>query len=119
MIRTLLGMKSTVNKVTDLRPYVRPHPWLIGVSALAVGFVAGAVSGLIRRRIGQTPNMNAQENGRTEYPVHEEWAPRKSFLYTTVGPLLAAIVQILLKNSTSQSVYPAFPPRVEAFPRSD
>ena len=119
MIRTLLGMKSTVSKVADLRPYFRPHPWLVGVSALAVGFVAGAVSGLIRRRITQTANVNTQSNGHLHYGQQNEAVPKRSFLFTTAIPLLAALVQILVKNSTSQSVVPAFHPRAEGLSRSD
>lgn len=119
MIRTLEGMKATAAKVTDLRPYVRPHPWLISVSALAAGFVAGAVLGLVRRRMAQTPKVNAQANGRIGYTQQQEAAPKKSFWFAIAGPLLAAIVQTVVKNSMTESVFPAVPRREEGLSRDD
>jgi len=119
MIRTLQGMKATVGKVTDLRPYVRPHPWLVGVSALAAGFVACAVLDLIRRRIAKMPKVNAQTNGRADCPGQNKASPRRSFLYATAGPLLVAIVQTLIKSSTPKSVFPAVPKRDEGRSRDD
>ena len=121
MIRTLQGMKATAGKVTDLRPYVRPRPLLVGVSALAVGFVLGAVMGVMRRRMVKTPKVNAQANGRAAYayPERNKAAPKKSFLSAIAGPLLAAIVQTVVKNSMAERASPAVPRRDEGLSRDD
>lgn len=121
MIRTLENMKTTAGEVTDLRPFVRPRPLLVGVSALAVGFVVGAVMGLMRRRMVKTPKVNAQANGRAAYAYSErsKAAPKRSFLFAIAGPLLAAIVQMVVKNSMAESVLPAVPRRNEGPLRDD
>jgi len=121
MIRTLQGMRATAVKVTDLRPYIRPHPWLLGVSALAVGFVVGAVMGLVNRSTAKTPKVNAQANGRAAHanPARKEAALKKSYLFAIAGPLLAAVVQTVVKNSMAESVSPAVPRRDEGLSRDD
>jgi hypothetical protein len=121
MIRTLESMKATVGEVTDLRPFVRPRPLLVGVSALAVGFVVGTVMGLMRRRMVKTPMVYARANGRAAYayPERNKAAPKKSFLFAIAGPLLAAIVQMVVKNSMAESVYTAVPRRDEGLSRDD
>ena len=121
MIRTLQGMKATVGKATDLRPYVRPRPWLVGVSALAVGFVVGAAMGLMRRRVAKAPKGNARSNGRAAYalPDRKKAAPKRSFLFAIAGPLLAAIVQTVVRNSMSESASPAIPGRGIGLSRDD
>ena len=107
LIRTLYGMKATTAMVADLRPYIRPHPWLIGVSALAVGCVAGAIMGVVRRHKGTLSNMKAPANGRSAYPGRQTGASKKSLVFAMIGPLLAAIVQTVAARSMTETAYPA------------
>lgn len=121
MSRTLQDMKATVGKVTDLRPYVRPRPLVVGLTALAAGFVMGAVMGLLRRRVAKAPKGNARSNGRDAHalPDRDKAVPEKSFLFAIAGPLLVAIVQTMVKSSMAERVIPAVPRRDDGLSRND
>src|SRR4029453_2459975 len=92
MIQTLLHMKETLSKVADVRRITKQHPWLLLGSAVAAGFVTGAVltpsprnkrkGGRSNREAASGPSCQGQETPQT----------KKSLLFTTLGRALAGLL---------------------------
>lgn len=93
MNQTLHDMKETVNGMVDVRSCMKQHPWLITASAAAVGFVTGAAL---------TPNSKAEVQPSDQ----EQETPRtkKSFLFSTLGTVLAGILKMAMETLITSAV---------------
>jgi hypothetical protein len=122
MIHTLRDIKESLGKVADVRVCAQQHPWLVIGSAVAAGFVAGAVvTPAPQRKVKKTrasshaasqPSCQGQETPRT----------KKSFLFSTfstAGTFLAGILRTVVEASIAAAVVAKDPPPGETLAPHD
>ena len=111
MLQTLHDMKETVKRVADLRSCARQHPWLVTGSAVAVGFVTGAVLTPSPQETGKQPRAKSEENRQQSCQEREAPRTKKSFLIATAGTLLAGVVRAVIQNSIAAAAVAKAPPQ--------
>ena len=98
MIRSLHDMKETLTKAADVRSIAKQHPWLVMTSAVAAGFVTGAMLTPSPRK----KRAKTQANSPRELPptCQGQYAPqtKNAFLLSTIGTFLASIVQTVVRG---------------------
>ena len=109
MSRTLQNMKKTLKGMVDVRAHVRKHPWVAVGSAIAAGFITGAVLTKTNSEAEPQPSDREQHAPQT----------KKSFLFATVGTILASILRTVIQSSIASAVATKEQPRVETPPSSD
>ena len=107
MSQTLQELKHTLARATDVRTCTRRHPWIVTGSAIAAGFVAGAV--LLNRRTasGEKVPVPTEEGTPSEPAAHEPFPQRPGFVRSAVGTALTGIVQTLLQSFIAAAVVAA------------
>ncbi len=113
MLQTLYDMKDTLERVASLRYCARQHPWLVTGSAVAVGFVTGAVLTPSPQETGEKPRANSEEGRRPSCQEREAPRTKKSFLLATMGTLLAGMVRTVVQNSILAAAVAKAPARAE------
>lgn len=99
--RRLCDMKETLTKLTGVRSCAARHPWILTGSAVAAGFLAGAVlTPSASERIGGTRKTPSDSEAEASPARQEQETPRttKSFLFSLAGTVLAAVLQPLLQS---------------------
>jgi ElaB/YqjD/DUF883 family membrane-anchored ribosome-binding protein len=113
MLQTLYDMKETVKRVADLRSCAREHPWLVTGSAVAVGFVTGAVLTPSPQKTGEPSRAKSEKERQPSCQEREDPRTKKSFLIATAGTLLAGVVRTVVQNSIAAAAVAKAPPRCE------
>jgi len=113
MRQTLHDMKVILERVADLRLYARQHPWLVTGSAVAVGFVTGAVLTPSPQKTGEQSRAKSEEKRQPSCQEREVPRTKKSFLIATAGTLLAGVVRTVIQNSIAAASVAKAPPRGE------
>lgn len=98
MMQTLLEMKQTLTKGADLRTCARQHPWIAAGSAIAAGFVAGALLPKSRATAGERNPPRTDADAPAESTAHDPCGAQPGFLLTTLGTALTGIVQTLFQG---------------------
>lgn len=104
MMQTMQEMKATLAKAIDVRTCARQHPWIATGSAVAAGFVAGAVLLRPRSTSGERsparPDAGAQPDSTGDDPA----CAKTGFLLATLGTALTGVVQTLLQSFITAAV---------------
>jgi hypothetical protein len=104
MMQTVEEMKQTLVKTADVRTCARLHPWIATGSAVAAGFVAGAVVSS-PRSVSDERSPAAMDAGAPPDSTGKEPARAKSgFLRATLGTALTGILQTLLQSVIAAAV---------------
>ncbi len=105
--RKLRDMKETLTKMAGVRSCAARHPWILTGSAVAVGVVAGAMlTPCARRRIRRKRKRPSGSAAEAPPARREQEMPRttKSFLFSTAGTVLAAVLRPLLQSWFASAV---------------
>jgi hypothetical protein len=113
MLETLHDMKETLKRVADLRSCAREHPWLVTGSAVAVGFVTGAVLTPSPQKTGEPSRAKSEEERQPSCQEREAPRTKKSFLIATAETLLASVVRTVVQNSIAAAAVAKAPPQGE------
>jgi hypothetical protein len=103
-MQTVHEMRQTVAKAADVRTCAREHPWITTGSAVASGFVAGAVLSSPRSTSGEKSSEGAEAGAPLASNGHEQARPKSAFLRSTLGTALSGIVQTLLQSVIAAAV---------------
>ena len=112
MTATLHDMKDTLTRVADVRSSAKQHPWLAVGSAVAAGFVTGAVLRPAQRMAVKTTGASADAESQPSCHSPES-PPAKSLLYSTAVTVLAGILQTVVKNLIAAPAVAPDQPQVE------
>jgi hypothetical protein len=104
MKRTVEEMKQTLVKAADVRTCARLHPWIATGSAVAAGFVAGAVLSSPRSASGGRSPAATDAGAASDSTAKEPGRAKTGFLRATLGTALTGIVQTLLQSFISAAV---------------
>jgi hypothetical protein len=103
-MQTAHEMRQTVAQAADVRTCASQHPWITTGSAVASGFVAGAVLSSPRTTSGENPPEGTDAGAPPASNGHEQAEPKAGFLWATLGTALTGIVQTLLQNLIAAAV---------------
>lgn len=103
-VQTVHEMRQTVAKAVDVRACASQHPWITTGSAVATGFVAGAILSSPRWTFGENPPERAEAGAPPASNGHEQVRAKSGLLQATLGTALSGIVQTLLQNFIAAAV---------------
>jgi len=108
MIQALHEVKQTAMRVADVRACARQHPWLVAGSAVAAGFIAGAlITPASRKQIGTVSPHSESIPG----PGDHEQAPQptaKSSWSSAVGTALTSVAITVLQGALTAAAVSLF-----------
>jgi ElaB/YqjD/DUF883 family membrane-anchored ribosome-binding protein len=104
MVQTVSEMKRTLSKLTDVRTCARRHPWIATGSAVAAGFVAGAI--LPGRRSTSAEKIPAKANAVAppDSNGHDPLRAKPSLMMSTLGTVLTSVVKTLLQSFIATAI---------------
>jgi len=97
-------IQKTLAKAADVRTCASQHPWITTGSAVASGFVAGAVLSSPRSTSGEKSLERAEAGAPAVSNGHEQARAKAGLLQATLGTALSGIVQTLLQNFIAAAV---------------
>jgi hypothetical protein len=103
-MQTAHEMQQTVAQAADLRTCASRHPWITTGSAVASGFVAGAVLSSPRTTSGEKTPDRTDAGAPPASNGHEQARAYSGLLRATLGTALTGIVQTLLQNFIAAAV---------------
>ncbi len=103
-VQTVHEMRQTMANAADVRTCVSQHPWITAGSAVASGFVAGAVLSSPRSTSGERSQEEPDAGASAGSNGHERARPKSGLLQATLGTALIGIVQTLLQNFIAAAV---------------
>jgi len=118
MMQTVREMKQTLANATDVRICARQHPWIATGSAVAAGFVAGAVLSSRRSTSATTSPAPADAGAPPDSTGLEPAHAKTGFLMATLGTALTGIVQTLVQGFIAAAVVASEVEPVKHEPRS-
>jgi hypothetical protein len=104
MVHTLQDLKETLTQAADVRSCTKRHPWLVTGSAVAAGFVMGAVltpSAQMTIKHSASKSDARPEPGGEGRELPQSW---KSTLFSIAGAVLASILPTLVQGSIAAAV---------------
>lgn len=104
MMQTVREMKQTLARAADARICARQHPWIATGSAVAAGFVAGAVLSRARSTSGQKKRAGTDAEAPPELIGRDPARAKTGFLRATLGTILSGLVQTLLQRFIAAAV---------------
>jgi hypothetical protein len=117
MRQTVQEMKQTLTKAADVRTCARLHPWIATGSAVAAGFVAGAVLSRLRSRPGESSPAGTNVRAEPDFAGHDPTRAKLGFLRATLGTALTGILQTLLQSFIAAAVVGTQVDQVQEEPR--
>jgi hypothetical protein len=118
-MQTMNEMQKTLAKAADVRTCASQHPWITTGSAVASGFVAGAVLSSPRSTSGEKSPERAEAGSPPASSGHEQARAKSGLLQATLGTALSGILQTLLQNFIAAAVAAAEVDKVkDDLPRS-
>lgn len=119
MTGTLHDMKDTLKRVADLPSCAKQHPWLVVGSAVAVGFVTGAVLTPAPRKTVKLTGSSTEAESQPSCHGQKTPQTKKSLLFSTVATVLAGILQALVKSVIASAVVAQDQPQVDTLSPRD
>jgi hypothetical protein len=110
---TLHDMKDTLTRIADVRSCAKQHPWLIVVSAVATGFVAGAVFPLAPRKNIKGAGSSSEPDSQPICHAQETQRTKKSLLFSMMVTVLAGTLQTVVKRWIAAAVVAGNQPQLE------
>jgi hypothetical protein len=104
MRQTVQEMKHTLAKAADVRTCTRLHPWIATGSALAAGFVAGAVLSRPRSTSGESSPAGTNGGAPPGSTGRDPARVKMGFLRALLGTALTGVVQTLLQSFIAAAV---------------
>ena len=105
MKQTLHEMRESAMRVADVRSCARQHPWLVTGSAVAAGFVVGAVwSHAPRKQVRRTQLHSESIGAATDHEHVPSRSETPTWLSTVGKALTAAVVTVLQGALTAAAV---------------
>jgi ElaB/YqjD/DUF883 family membrane-anchored ribosome-binding protein len=118
MMQTVREMKHTLAQAADVRTCARLHPWIATGSAVAAGFVAGAVLPSSRSTSGARSPATANAGAPPDSTEQDPARAKSGFLLDTLGTALTGIVQTLLQSFIAAAVVATEVDQVKVEPRT-
>jgi hypothetical protein len=131
MRQTVEELKHSLVKAADVRTCARLHPWIATGSAVAAGFVAGAVLSRPRSASGERSPAATDGGAAPDSTGRDPARAKMGFLRATLGTVLTSFVQTLLHSFIAAAVVGTevdqvqddprrgVPPRPESEPQMD
>ena len=119
MMQTVQEMKQTLAKATDVRTCARQHPWIATGSAVAAGFVAGAVLSSPRSTSGERIPAKTDAAAPPDSTGHNPARVKTGLLLATLGTVLPGVVQTLLQGFIAAAVVAPEVDHVKEEPKPD
>ncbi len=104
MSQTLHDMNETLKGMVNVSSCAKQHPWLVTGSAVTVGFVTGAALTSSRRKNIKAPRSNSAAELQPCCKGQETVKTRKSFLFSTLGTVLAGILKTVVQSMLAAAV---------------
>jgi hypothetical protein len=109
----LHDMKDTLTRVADVRSCAKRHPWLIVVSAVAAGFVAGAVLPLAPPKNIKSAGSSTEPDSKSIRDAHETLRTKKSLAFSMMVTILAGTLQTVVKRWIATAIVAENQPQLE------
>jgi len=110
MVETMHGITNTLERLGDPRACARRHPWLAAGSAMAAGFVTGAVSAPSKEELIRKVPTHSEAEGQPSGHVQEAPRTKKSLLFAAAASVLAGVLQTVVRDSIASAVAAKPPP---------
>lgn len=104
MMQTVQEMKRTLAKARDVRTWARQHPWIATSSAVAAGFVVGALLSSCRSTSGEKSPAETDAGAPPDSTGHEPARAKTGLLWATLKTALPGIVETLLQGFITAAV---------------
>ena len=104
ILQTVREMKATLIRAADVRTCARQHPWIATGSAVAAGFVAGAVLPTRGTKAREGSPSATDAGAPPDLPRPEPARAKTGFVMNTLGTASTGIVQTLLQSFLTAAV---------------
>jgi hypothetical protein len=104
MMQTVQEMKRTLTRAADVRTCARQHPWIATGSAVAAGFVVGAILPTLRPTSDDKSSKTTDAGVAVDSTGHGPERAKSGFLLATLGTVLGGIAQTLLQEFITAAV---------------
>jgi ElaB/YqjD/DUF883 family membrane-anchored ribosome-binding protein len=104
MIQTVHEMKRTLARAADVRTCARQHPWIATGSAVAAGFVVGAILPTLRPTSDEKSAKTTDADVAVDSTGHGPERAKSGLLLATLGTVLAGLAKTLLQEFITAAV---------------